>query len=133
MKKTQISLLLRIIIAVIFLQTLYFKFTAHPDSVHIFQSLGIEPYGRIGLGIIELITSFLIFIPRTKIIGVFLSLGIISGAIFSHFLVIGTNVEGDGGKLFLLAIVVFLSAISLIILYKNEVISLINIVLRKKI
>ena len=39
-----------IIAAIVLLQTLYFKFTAHPDSVYIFTTLGIEPYGRIGSG-----------------------------------------------------------------------------------
>ncbi|HRD09037.1 MAG TPA: DoxX family protein, partial [Saprospiraceae bacterium] len=91
--KEGLSWLLRITIAIIFLQTLYFKFTAHPDSVYIFSKLGVEPYGRIGLGIIELITSLLILWPRTKIIGILLSLGIITGALFSHLLVIGTEVK----------------------------------------
>ena len=63
--KEGLSWLLRITIA-IFLQTLYFKFTAHPDSVYIFSKLGVEPYGRIGLGIIELITSLLIWTAQNQ-------------------------------------------------------------------
>ncbi|WP_442264753.1 DoxX family protein [Tenacibaculum sp. ZS6-P6] len=118
--KTTLSWLLRILIAVIFIQTLYFKFTAHPDSVHIFSSLGLEPFGRIGLGIAELITSILLLVPRTKIIGLLLSIGIILGAVFSHFLVIGTNVEGDGGTLFCLALVILSACIALLIIYKQE-------------
>ena len=62
-------LAIRITMAIIFYK-LYFKFTAHPDSVYIFSKLGVEPYGRIGLGIIELITSLLILYLRTKIIGI---------------------------------------------------------------
>ena len=58
-----ISMVLRIAVAVIFIQTLYFKFTAHPDSVYIFSKLGVEPYGRIGLGIAELIAAVLILWP----------------------------------------------------------------------
>ncbi|WP_299676016.1 DoxX family protein [uncultured Tenacibaculum sp.] len=119
--KTTLSWLLRILIAVIFIQTLYFKFTAHPDSVHIFSSLGLEPFGRIGLGIAELITSILLLVPRTKIIGLLLSIGIILGAVFSHFLVIGTNVEGDGGTLFCLALVILSACIALLIIYKKEI------------
>ena len=91
--KNIISWILRLIVAIILLQTLYFKFTAHPDSVHIFSALGVEPYGRIGLGIIELITVILILLPKTKIIGMVNSLGIIMGAIASHILVLGVNVK----------------------------------------
>ena len=124
-KKT-ISTLLRITIAIILLQTLYFKFTAHPDSVHIFSELGVEPWGRIALGIIELITAALILIPRSQIIGIFLSLGIILGAIFSHILVIGFNVSNDGGGLFTLAIIVFISAMIYIMINWSELISILN-------
>jgi len=122
----RLSWLLRTLIAIVFLQTLYFKFTAHPDSVHIFSALGAEPNGRIGLGIIELITSFLILIPRTKLLGIFLSFGIISGAIFSHLLVLGIHVEGDGGSLFVLALIVFAALCVLSFIYKNDYLTLFN-------
>lgn len=100
---------LKLTVAIILLQTLYFKFTAHPDSVHIFSALGVEPFGRIGLGIIELITAGLILYPRTSMVGMVLSLGIIVGAIGSHLLVLGLEVEGDGGGLFSLALVVLVA------------------------
>ena len=119
--KQIISWTLRILIAVIFVQTLRFKFTAHPDSVYIFSQLGAEPYGRIGLGIIELITAILILIPKTMIKGTLLSTGIILGAIFSHFLVLGTNVKGDGGILFGLALLVFAACTALIFIHKSEI------------
>jgi hypothetical protein len=117
---------LRLITAVILLQTLYFKFTAHPDSVHIFSKLGVEPIGRIGLGIVELITAVLILIPRTKIVGMALSLLIIIGAIFSHLLVLGINVGNDGGTLFILAIVVFVTSFTYLIMNKTELKGLIT-------
>lgn len=122
----RLSWLLRTLVAIVFLQTLYFKFTAHPDSVHIFSALGAEPYGRIGLGIIELITSFLILLPRTKLLGIFLSFGIISGAIFSHLLVLGIHVEGDGGSLFVLALIVFAALCVLSFIYINDFLALLN-------
>lgn len=100
---------LKLTVAIILLQTLYFKFTAHPDSVHIFSALGVEPFGRIGLGIIELITAGLILNPRTSLVGMLLSLGIILGAIGSHLLVLGLEIEGDGGGLFTLALVVLVA------------------------
>ena len=103
--KNAFSWLLRIVVAIILLQTLYFKFTAHPDSVFIFSRLGVEPWGRIGLGIIELFTAILILGPRTKFIGMALSFFIILGAVCSHALVIGFNIHGDGGGLFSLALI----------------------------
>lgn len=130
--RTIISWTLRILIAIIFLQTLYFKFTAHPDSVHIFSELGIEPYGRIGVGIFELITSILLLINRTKIIGIVLSIGVISGAIFSHFLVIGINVKGDSGSLFILAIIVFVASLFLTYLHKTELLKTVNKIFNKQ-
>ena len=121
-----ISWVLRLTVSAILLQTLYYKFTAHPDSVHIFSALVVEPWGIIGHGIVELITSVLILIPKTKMIGMVNSLGIILGAIFSHILVLGFNVSNDGGKLFTLAIIVFIASGSFLILHQNELKSLIH-------
>lgn len=95
--------------AIIMIQTLYFKFTAAPESIYIFTTLGMEPWGRIGSGIGELIASILIFIPTTRWLGSLMGLGIISGAIFAHLTKLGIEVQGDGGYLFLLAIIVFVS------------------------
>ena len=61
--------ILRIIAALIMLQTLYFKFTGSKESVYIFSQLGMEPWGRIGTGIFELIASLLILYPKTTFIG----------------------------------------------------------------
>jgi uncharacterized membrane protein YphA (DoxX/SURF4 family) len=101
---------LRFIAAFIMLQTLYFKFTAAPESVYIFETLGLEPVGRIGSGIVELIASILLLIPKTVWAGTLLALGIISGAILSHLTKLGIEVQGDGGFLFILALVVFVSS-----------------------
>lgn len=97
---------LRIIAAAILLQTLYFKFTAAPESVYIFTTLGAEPMGRIGSGVIELIASILLLIPRTTWLGALLALGTMMGAIASHLFILGIEVQGDGGQLFILALVV---------------------------
>lgn len=118
--KNIISWTLRLAVAIILLQTLYFKFTAHPDSVHIFSALGVEPWGRVGLGITELITAILILLPKTKVIGMTLSLGIILGAVFSHILVLGVNVSNDGGGLFTLAIIILTSSTIFLIMHKKE-------------
>ncbi len=109
---------LRLIPAIIFLQTLFFKFTGAPESVYIFETLGLEPVGRIGSGIAELIAAVLLIIPRTTWMGALLGLGVISGAIFSHLTKLGIEVQGDGGLLFGLAVVVFVSCS--ILVWKNR-------------
>ena len=109
------------IAALILLQTLFFKFTGHPDSVHIFQTLGVEPFGRIGLGIVELITAILLIYPRTRGIGGLLGVGILSGALFSHLAILGIEVQGDGGTLFILAVVTFLASATVAWLHRSEI------------
>ncbi len=122
MKKNAIVLwILRIVPAVILLQTLYFKFSGAPESVYIFETLGIEPEGRIGSGIVELIASIFLLIPRTTWIGAVLGLGVIAGAIFSHLTKLGIEVQGDGGLLFILALVVFVFCLLLIWLHRKEI------------
>ncbi len=96
--------------AIILLQTLYFKFTAAPESVWIFSTLGAEPFGRWGSGLIELIAAVLILMPTTKVWGALLVMGTMAGAILSHVFILGIEVQGDGGTLFALACVAFVSA-----------------------
>ncbi len=129
--KNSISGILRVTVAVILIQTLYFKFSGHPESVHIFSALGIEPWGRIGLGIMELITALLILFPKTKILGMVASLGIILGAVFSHILVLGLNVSNDGGALFTLALIVLIATTIFLTIHKNELISFVSKFLKK--
>jgi putative oxidoreductase len=105
------SWLFRIVAALILLQTLYFKFSGQPESVELFTKLGVEPYGRIGAGIMELLAAILLLVPRTSFIGAVVGLGIISGALMSHFTLIGIESNGDGGQLFILALIVFISCI----------------------
>ncbi len=106
--KSYLFFFFRLIVAVLLLQTLFFKFTAAPESVYIFESLGMEPYGRIGSGIAELIAAVLILLPRTIWLGALLSLGIIAGAIFFHLTTLGIEIMEDGGTLFFLAVLVFI-------------------------
>lgn len=103
-----VFLTLRIIVTIILIQTLRFKFTAHPDSVFIFESVGLEPYGRIAIGVLELIAGILLLIPKTIWLGASLTLGIIGGAIFMHLTKLGIVVNNDGGILFVTAIVTFI-------------------------
>lgn len=109
--------ILKIIAAGIMLQTLYFKFSAAPESVYIFSTLGLEPYGRIGIAILELIASIAILVPATTGLGALLAIGLMAGAIFSHLGKLGIVVMDDGGQLFIYALLVFIS--SLILLWIN--------------
>lgn len=100
----------RIVAALILLQTLFFKFSASPESVYIFSQVHIEPWGRIGIGILELIASILLLIPRTSVFGALLALGLMVGAIITHIFIIGIEVMGDGGLLFIYSLVVLLAS-----------------------
>jgi uncharacterized membrane protein YphA (DoxX/SURF4 family) len=124
--KSILSWALRIVAAIILLQTLYFKFTGQPESVELFSKLGVEPWGRIGTGIIELIASVLLLVPGTAIIGAILGVGLMLGAIFSHLLVIGIVSNGDGGVLFMLAFVVLVSCLAVVYLHKSELLNIKN-------
>jgi asparagine N-glycosylation enzyme membrane subunit Stt3 len=112
---------LRAIAAVIMLQTLYFKFTAQPESVQLFSMLGMEPWGRIGTGAAELIASILILYPRSSWLGAGLGLGLMSGAIFFHLTILGIFFGGDA-LLFSYAVIVFVSCAILLIFDKEKVI-----------
>ena len=107
MNQNYLFLALRLIAALILLQTLYFKFSGAEESVWIFQQLGAEPMGRIGSGVAELICAVLLLMPRTAWMGALGGLLVISGAIVSHLFILGIEVKGDGGLLFGLALVVF--------------------------
>lgn len=112
------SWLLRLLAAGILLQTLYFKFSAQPESVELFTKLGVEPWGRIGTGVVELVTGLLLLVPATAFAGALLSVGVMAGAILSHLTVIGIESKGDGGQLFGLAMVVL--AASLVICWMHR-------------
>lgn len=123
------SWIVRTIAAIILLQTLYFKFTAHPDSVYIFSTLGLEPWGRIGIGIAELITAILLLLPNMAGIGALLGMGLMAGAIFSHLTQLGISVNNDKGMLFGLAVAVFVCCLIVLYLHQNQILALIG---RKK-
>ena len=106
-RRTQVlSWIVRLVAAAILLQTLFFKFTGAPESVYIFSRLGMEPLGRYGSGAVELLASILLLLPRTSVFGALLALGVMTGAIGSHLMVLGIDVQGDGGTLFALALTV---------------------------
>ena len=111
---------LQIFVALILFQTLFFKFTAAEESVYIFRTLGIEPWGRIGSGVAELVAVVLLLHPRTAALGAALSLGVISGAIFSHLTKLGIVVKNDGGLLFGLALAVFVGSAAILFIRRAQ-------------
>lgn len=116
--------IIRLVPVIIMLQTLYFKFSAAPESVYIFSKIGMEPYGRIGIGVLELIASILILIPRTTSYGAVLGLGLMLGAIKFHVTELGIDVQNDGGKLFYLAVIVAVFCLILISVHRKQLFSL---------
>ena len=112
--------ILRLIAAAILLQTLYFKFTAAPESVYIFSTLGMEPWGRIGTGILELLASVLILIPATTAYGSLLGAGVMGGAILSHLTKLGIDVQNDHGQLFFYACLVLISCLILVYTHRRQ-------------
>lgn len=119
--KKKFLLFLRLVAAVILLQTLFFKFTGAPESKYIFATLGVEPGGRIFSGVIELIASILLLVPATQVFGAAVAIGVMSGAILSHIFVLGLVVQNDGGLLFSLACIVFISSALVIALQPEKV------------
>lgn len=101
-----VSWICRIAAAVILLQTLYFKFTGAPESIYIFTTMGMEPWGRYASGVAELLAAMLLLVPRTTPTGALLAASVMIGAIGSHFTKLGIVVQDDGGLLFALALVV---------------------------
>lgn len=126
--KTQniVSWILQLIVAAILFQTLFFKFTGAEESKYIFSTLGLEPWGRIGSGVIELIAVILLLIPSTVTIGAILALGAVSGAIMSHLTKLGISVRNsdgiyDGGLLFALAVTVLIGSAIILFLRRSEI------------
>lgn len=117
-----LSWVLQAVVAVILLQTLFFKFTGAPESVYIFTKVGAEPWGRIASGVFELIAAALLLFPRTVVFGALMSLGVISGAIFSHLTKLGIALTeiGDRGELFALALVVFVGSAAVLFIRRRE-------------
>lgn len=110
----------QIVAAVILGQTLFFKFTGAPESVYIFSTLGAEPWGRIGSGILELVAVGLLLYPRTPAIGAALAIGLMGGAIGAHLTKLGIEVQGDKGTLFGLAVTVAATSLIVLALRRRE-------------
>lgn len=116
-----VSWALQVVVAVILLQTLFFKFTGASESVYIFTTLGAEPWGRIGSGVVELIAAILLLTPALVAYGAILTIGVLSGAIMSHLTILGIDVQGDGGLLFGLALTAFFGSLTVLFIRRASI------------
>jgi hypothetical protein len=123
-----LSWFFQLAVAGILLQTLFFKFTGAEESVYIFSSVGrfigipgIEPWGRLGSGVVELIASLLLLVPGMAPIGAVVTMGVMAGAIASHLVILGIEVKGDGGLLFGLAVTAFIGSAIVLLLRRAQI------------
>jgi uncharacterized membrane protein YphA (DoxX/SURF4 family) len=116
-----ISWILRIVAALIMIQSLFFKFTGAEESIYIFSTIGMEPWGRIGTGVMELIAAILLLMPRTTWMGALLGLGAMSGAIFFHLTKLGIEVMNDGGQLFIYALITAACCAILLLMNREKI------------
>ena len=126
--ETAASWLLQLLVAGILLQTLFFKFTAAEESVYIFSTVGqflgvggVEPWGRIGSGVVELVAAILLLVPATASLGAILAMSVMAGAIVSHLFILGIEVKGDGGLLFCLALAAFAGSVIVLVLRRTQI------------
>ena len=122
--QTYVSWALQLAVAGILLQTLFFKFTGAEESVYIFSTLGAEPWGRIGSGVVELIASLMLLVPLAAPFGAVLTMAVMTGAILSHLTILGVEVKGDGGLLFGLAVAAFVGSAIVLLLRRGQVLAL---------
>jgi hypothetical protein len=121
-------------IAYILLWYEQYKLTGDDGSVWLFQILadwlGIHDYERpfrLGVASAEIVASVLVLLPRTRLYGGALALGLMSGAIFFHTVSpLGTDPYGDGGVLFHEACEVWLCALFVLVAYRREGLALVE-------
>lgn len=121
MKK--IIFVLKIIAAIIMMQTLFYKFSGAQESVDLFTKLAgeNEAYMRVGTGVLELIASVLLFIPKSIWFGAFMTIGLMSGAILGHLTKIGISHNNDGGLLFGAAIFILIVGVLVLFIEKKNI------------
>ena len=119
-RNTIVAWVAQLVAAVILAQSLFFKFTGAPESVEIFGTLGVEPWGRWLTGVLELVAVILLVRPRTAALGAGLGLVVMVGAIGSHLTVLGIEVAGDGGLLFGMAVLVLVACATVALIRRGD-------------
>src|SRR6266567_3416631 len=110
-----------LIAAGIMIETLFFKFTAAPESVYIFKRMGTEPWMRWVQGLWELTASIGLLLPRLTWAGGILTTGAMLAAILSHMSWLGYSILGDHGLLFGMAVVTFISGFTVLIIHRHSI------------
>lgn len=82
----------RLVAAAILIPVAYGKLTGSPMEVSLFTALGMEPQGRIVIGVIELTAGALIVSPQAAT-GALLAVGVMCGAIIAHITVLGIDLR----------------------------------------
>ncbi len=118
--KKLVVIALKWVPALIMLQTLFYKFSGAEESIFIFSALRVEPYGRYVVGVLELIASILLVLKKYDVYGGLLGVLLMSGALASHVLVLGIEVNNDGGLLFALALITFISCSFLVLIRRTD-------------
>jgi len=109
------------IAAAIMVETLFFKFTAAPESVYIFKRMGTEPWMRWVQGLWELLASICLLWPRMKWAGGILTTSAMLAAILSHMTWLGYSIQGDHGLLFGMALVTFTCGVTVMWMYRHHI------------
>ncbi|MBL9135168.1 MAG: DoxX family protein [Verrucomicrobiales bacterium] len=117
----------RWVVAIILAQTLWFKFTGAPESKFIFTALGVEPWGRVVVGLVELVAVFFLVRHRTAVLGAMLAAGLMTGAIGTHLFTLGIAVQDDRGLLFGLAVIVLLGSVVILVSRRHQVARLLGV------
>lgn len=138
--KTLLPIALSLFSAVIFLDSLRFKFTNAPETQTIFgklsdwiTSLGLPDlfaqnaiFSQYVIGTAELIASILLLVgllPRfikLGVLGNLIALGVMTGAVSFHlFTPLGIDPNNDGGLLFVMAVLVWFSQIIMLYLRRE--------------
>lgn len=120
---------LRIFIAYHLFETAYVKLSASQGAVDLFTMLGMEPYGRILMGIVELITVLLVLYSHTVGIGALLGAGSMGVVILYHLTKLGVVMNGDA-SLFIIACAVFLASLALVIFERRILLHYLSVIIR---
>ena len=120
-KQRVVTWICSLIAAGIMIETLFFKFTAAPESVYIFSKMGTDPWMRWVQGLWELTASLGLLLPRLRWAGGILTTGAMAAAILSHMTWLGYSIQGDHGLLFTMALVTFACGFTVMWTYRHHI------------
>lgn len=112
--KRYVEWVLRIIPAAILIPVGYLKLSGNEADVLLFTELGMEPHGRVIIGLIELTAGLLLLSPQAASGGL-LAVGVMCGAIIAHVTVIGFEVPHVP-----LLVAVLLTALAVMIIRRRD-------------